>query len=133
MTCFTTDKLSEMLHKVRPLVPEERVTFDIALKYTKKPQNTRKKLRVPTPNPFLNEVYGGAGSGKSTITKCINDWCEKEPTSFGASVDRLYVIRTVFTVVDELKMHSAFKLNFGNMIGTWRTQASQQANNNKPL
>ena len=85
---------------------------------------------TPNPRPFLIKVHCGAGSGKYTIRKCFS---EKEPISFDDSVDRLYVIRTIFTVVDGLTMHSAFKINFVNTIITWRTQTSQQAIDKKPL
>ena len=68
VTKFIAEKKEEMLTKVRQLVPEQKIPFNILIKYAKDIRMILDHKREDTfPSPPLLVVHGGAGAGKSTV------------------------------------------------------------------
>ena len=116
---YPPEKVEVMLNKVRKLVPEQRVAFDIALKYARDVSKARSNSNFVKPKPFLLIVHGGAGSGKSLLIDSVSDWCGKEFATRGDVVDRPYILLCAHTgaaasIIKGITLHSAFNLDFGN-------------------
>jgi hypothetical protein len=113
--------IDELLYLARQLIPEQRRAFDKVLGFCQKVARqavARDNTFVP---PVRLIIHGGAGSGKSNVIRALSKWAEKTLCKAGDHPNKPRVLLLAPTgmaasIIGGTTMHSAFQLNFGNIL-----------------
>ena len=111
------DTLAE---KIRSLDAEQRLAFEIILKYGRDFVKATKKAN-PCPKAPLLFVHGGAGTGKSHLINVMCQSLEKTFRKRGDDPSNPYILKLAFTgsaakLIDGQTIHSVFKFAYNNKI-----------------
>ena len=108
-----------MAKSVQMQDPEQRMFFDVFIKFAKQTR-TSEKCGIARPKPPLLKLHGGAGSGKSKLINDISSWTEYWMSVYNdKDPDCPSVVKAAFTGkasgnIKGATLHSAFRLPFGN-------------------
>ena len=106
--------------KIRLLDVDQRVAFEIILKYGRDFVKATKKCN-PCPKAPLLFVHGGAGTGKSHLINVMCQSLEKAFRRRGDDPSNPYILKLAFTgsaakLIDGQTIHSVFKFAYNNKI-----------------
>ena len=116
----STHRMEDMLRSVRQQDPDQRIPFNIVMKWCKSIRKCEGNPKLRRPCPPLLIVHGGAGCGKSKLVHDMSQWAEHIlRTNNNKDPSRPFVVRTAPTGtaaynIDGLTFHSAFGFPFGN-------------------
>jgi hypothetical protein len=113
--------IDELLYLARQLIPEQRRAFYKVLGFCQKvacQAAARDNTFVP---PDCLIIHGGAGSGKSNVIRALSKWAEKTLCKAGDHPNKPRVLFLAPTgmaasIIGGTTMHSAFQLNFDNIV-----------------
>ena len=118
--CKTIDLKNddELSIETQLLDNNQRKALDIFLKFGRDVVKARHSNKVMPEAPRL-VVIGGAGSGKSTLIKCLNQWLQKILQKPGDDPQTPYILSTATTgaasvIIEGMTLHTGVGLDFSN-------------------
>ena len=115
------DSDEKLLDKICNLDREQRMAFEVGVKYGRDYVKASKKPDNKWPDPPLLLVHGGAGTGKSHVIDVLSQTLEKIFRKSGDKPDEPYILKLAFTgsaakIINGQTLHSVFHFSFNDTI-----------------